>query len=179
MTLRRDPRVEILSARTLLAGRIFDVVDETVRLPSGLEQRLQIVDHSGAAAIAALSADGDLLLVRQYRHAAGAWMLEIPAGRLEPGELPLLAAQRELEEEAGYRARRWEVLATFYPAPGFCSELMTLFLATELEPVAGKRPHDADEELEIVRKKPAELLAGEVIDAKTLIAAMLLRERGA
>lgn len=179
MPLRRDPRIEIVSARRLFAGRIFDVVEEKIRLPSGLDQNLQIVDHSGAVAVAALFEDGDLLLVRQYRHAAGAWLLEIPAGRLETAEPVLSAAQRELEEETGFRAERWDVLRTFFPAPGFCSELMTLFLARGLQRIATKRPHDADEELEIVRMQPREILTGEVIDAKTLIAASMLQERAA
>lgn len=175
MTFQRDPRIEVLAAETLLDGRIFDIVEETIRLPSGLEQKLQMVDHHGAAAIAALNDNGELLLVRQYRHACGAWMLEVPAGRLEPGEDPLTAARRELEEETGYRAASWEVLSTFYPAPGFCSEFMTLFLARDLELVADRRPHDDDEELEVVTRRPEELLGGDVQDAKTLIAATLLR----
>lgn len=177
MTLRRDPRIEVLAAEKLFDGRIFDVVEETIRLPSGLEQRLQLVDHHGAAAIAAVNDRGELLLVRQYRHAAGAWMLEVPAGRLEAGEDPLAAARRELEEETGYRARSWNVLSTFYPAPGFCSEFMTLFVARELELVRDRRPHDDDEELELVTRTPEQLLAGDVIDAKTLLAATLLLAR--
>lgn len=174
MTLQRDPRIEVLAAETLLQGRIFDVVEETIRLPSGLEQRLQLVDHHGAAAVAALTEAGELLLVRQYRHAAGEWMLEVPAGRLEEGEDPLAAARRELEEETGYRAADWSVLGRFYPAPGFCSEYMTLFLARDLELVPERRPHDDDEELELERRRPEDVLAGDVIDAKTLLAAALL-----
>jgi len=176
MTLRRDPRIEVLSTARLLDGRIFDVIEETVRLPSGLEQKLQVVDHDGAVAIAALDDNGALLLVRQYRHAAGAWMLELPAGRLEPDEEPLPAARRELEEETGYAARSWEVLSTFYPAPGFCSEFMTVFLARGLELVENRRPHDEDEELEVVTLTPRQILAGDVIDAKTLLAAALVQE---
>jgi ADP-ribose pyrophosphatase len=174
MTLRRDPRIEVLAAETLLDGRIFDVVEETIRLPSGLEQRLQMVDHNGAVAIAAIDDNGALLLVRQYRHAAGAWMLELPAGRLEPDEEPLDAAQRELEEETGYSARSWEVLRTFYPAPGFCSEYMTVFLAHGLELVENRRAHDEDEELDVVTLTPKQVLEGDVVDAKTLLAAALV-----
>lgn len=175
MPLERDPSVELLSSERAFEGRIFDVVVEHVRLPSGLEQELAIVDHAGAVAVCALTANGELVLVRQYRHATGRWMTEVPAGRLEAGEDPETAARRELEEETGYRARSWRLLQRFYPAPGFCSENMWLFLARDLVPIAEKRPHDDDEELEVVRRTPDALLAAGVEDAKTLIAALLVR----
>jgi ADP-ribose pyrophosphatase len=165
---------ELLSSVRLHHGRIFDVTRERVRLPSGLEQEIEIVRHAGAVAIAALDELGRLLLVRQYRQAIGEWLVEVPAGRLEPGEDPETAARRELEEETGYRARRWSLLASFWPAPGFCSERMNLFLALDLEPAgASRRAHDADEELEVLRLDPAALLR-ESRDAKTLVAAALL-----
>jgi ADP-ribose pyrophosphatase len=175
MPLERHPSVELLTSARAFEGRIFDVVVEHVRLPSGLEQELAIVDHAGAVAICALTANGELLLVRQYRHATGKWMTEVPAGRLEAGEDPETAARRELEEETGHRARRWRLLQRFYPAPGFCSEHMWLFLARDLEPIADKRPHDDDEEIEVVRRTPEALLAEGADDAKTLIAALLVR----
>lgn len=175
MALRRHPDIVVLASERVFEGRIFDVVSESVHLPSGLRQDLTIVDHSGAVAIAALDADGRLLLVRQYRHAAGEWLVEVPAGRVEVGEERAAAARRELEEETGYRAGRWELLREFFAAPGFCSELMTLYLARDLEAVeGGRRPMDADEELELVRLTPREVLAGSIRDAKTLIAAALL-----
>lgn len=171
--MRRHPSVELISAQTILHGRIFDLVEEVVRLPSGLEQRLQLVDHPGAVCIAPLLPSGELLLVRQYRHAAGEWLLEIPAGRREAGEDPLDAARRELEEETGHRARGWELARTFYPAPGFCSEELHLFLARDLEEVVGGGlAADDDEELELVRMRPVEVLASSR-DAKTLVAAAL------
>lgn len=170
----RPGRAELLSSESLHRGRIFDVTRERVRLPSGLEQELEIVRHAGAVAIAALDADGQLVLVRQYRQAVGEWLVEVPAGRLESGEDAQSAAQRELEEETGLRARRWSTLARFWPAPGFCSERMTLFLAQDLEPAgAARRAHDADEELEVVRMAPAALFQ-QSSDAKTLVAAAYL-----
>jgi ADP-ribose pyrophosphatase len=173
---RREGRAELLSSESLHRGRIFDVTRERVRLPSGLEQQLEIVRHAGAVAIAALDAEGRLVLVRQYRQAVGEWLVEVPAGRLEPGEDPETAARRELEEETGLRARRWSVLARFWPAPGFCSEQMTLFLAQDLEPAgASRRAHDADEELEVVRMTPAALFQ-ESRDAKSLVAAAYLAQ---
>jgi ADP-ribose pyrophosphatase len=175
MTLQRSPAVRVTSSRIVHPGRVFDVVRETIVLPSGLEQTLDIVDHPGAVAIAAVDARGDLLLVKQYRHACGDWLLELPAGRVEPGEDRLVAAMRELEEETKHRARHWEVLKEFFAAPGFCSELLTLFLARDLVAVGeGALEKDADEELEIVRRAPQSLLAGDVRDAKTLIAASML-----
>jgi ADP-ribose pyrophosphatase len=175
--MERSHRPECLSSETIYRGRIFDVARDVVRLPSGREQMLEIVRHGGAVAIAALDTDGLLLLVRQYRHAASDWLLEVPAGRVEPGEQAEAAARRELEEETGFRAARWSSLGSFWPAPGFCSERMSLFLARDLEPVgAGRLEPDPDEEIELVRMAPAAVL--EVArDAKTLVAAaLLLRE---
>jgi ADP-ribose pyrophosphatase len=168
--------IEVLESRRLHTGKIFDVVAERLRLPSGLEQDLEIVAHPGAVCIAPLLEDGRLLLVRQYRHAAGDWLLEVPAGRLEAGEDPLTAARRELEEETGHRAGRWTERTAFLPAPGFCSERITLFEARELAAVeGGGREADPDEEIELVRRTPREVLeGGEVRDAKTLLAAALL-----
>ncbi|HED64756.1 MAG TPA: NUDIX hydrolase [Planctomycetes bacterium] len=174
--MKRHPLVQTLSSTTLVDGGIFEVKRESCLLPSGLQQDLVVVDHPGAVCIAPVLADGSLLLVRQYRHAAGDWLLELPAGRLEAGEDPLRAARRELEEETGHRAAHWSPLRSFFAAPGFCSEVLTLFLARELEriPGGGKAP-DPDEEIELERLHPSEILGGEqVCDAKTLLAAALL-----
>jgi len=174
MTSRPDPRardVELVSSRTRYRGRIFEVRHDHVRLPSGLEQRVDVVRHAGAVAVAALDDEGHLLLVRQYRHPVGDWLVEVPAGRLEQGEDELEAARRELEEETGFRARHWSLLRRFWPAPGFCSERMSLYLARGLEPVGERRRvPDPDEEIELVRWPPEQVLA-RCHDAKTLVAA--------
>src|SRR4030095_16579963 len=107
-------------------GTISEVLAPRLRRRSGRERELLVVEHPGAVAIAALDAAGELVLVRQYRHAAREELIEIPAGRLEKEEAPLAAAQRELAEETGRSAREWRTLATFLPAPGFCSERITL-----------------------------------------------------
>lgn len=168
------PPVEVLQRELLVQGRIFDVVRAHIRLPSSLEQDLVLLEHSGAVCIAPIEEDGRLVLVRQYRHAVGSWTLELPAGRLEPDEPPESAARRELEEETGLRAGEWRESRRFLPAPGFCSEVMTLFVARALEPIAGGGlPCDEDEEIEVVRRRPEELLEGASRDAKTLLAAAL------
>mgnify|MGYP005723357401 CR=1 FL=1 len=116
--------------------------------------------------------------MRQYRAAASDWMIEIPAGRLEPGEDPLVCAQRELEEETGYRADDWKLLRAFLPATGFCSEVIHLFEARGLHAVpGGGAACDDDEELEVLWRAPEELLADDVTDGKTLLAGALLLRR--
>jgi ADP-ribose pyrophosphatase len=164
----------VVSSRELCRTRIFSVHAETVLLASGKRQELSIVRHGGAVAVAAVDSAGRMLLVRQYRHAAGAVLDEVVAGRLEVGENPLDAARRELEEEGGVRASHWQELSRFFPAPGFCSEHMFLFLATGLTPAGPeRRAMDPDEEIEVLWRTPAEVLAT-ARDAKTLAAAALV-----
>lgn len=170
--LPRSPDVRVESSRERLRGRVFDVWTERVRLPSGLVQELDVVVHGGAVAVLPVYPDGSALLVRQYRHAVGDWLLEVPAGRLEAGEDPQAAAARELEEETGVRASDWTPLGVLWPAPGFCSESLHLFLARDLEAVAGGGlAMDDDEEIEHVRV-PLDALADRTDDAKSLVAAM-------
>lgn len=165
--------VQLLSEERLHEGVVFDLLRQRLRLPSGLEQSLDLIAHSGAVCVLARDESGRVLLVRQYRAAASAWLEEIPAGRLEPHEDPLVAARRELEEETGYRAARWRHVRTFFVAPGFASEVMHLFEATELSAVpGGGLACDDDEELSFRWAEPAELLTLEPQDAKTLVAAL-------
>ena len=157
-------------------GRLVDVVTESIRLPSGIEQHLELVEHGGAVAIAPLDDEGRLVCVQQYRHATGEWLVEIPAGRLEGSEDPTAAAHRELEEETGLVSGDLRPLTAFYPAPGFCTEFIPLFVARALRPAGpDRRPPDADEELRVVRLTPDELLALPCRDAKSIVAAALLR----
>jgi ADP-ribose pyrophosphatase len=174
--MRRHPLVQVLSSELVHAGRVFSVVRERFRQPSGLEARVEVVDHPGAVCVAPLLDSGEIVCVRQYRHAAGDWLLEIPAGRVEHGEERASAARRELEEETGYRAGSLELLTEFFAAPGFCSEWMSVYVARGLVHAgAARRGHDPDVELEVVAVAPRELL-GRARDAKTIIAAALLAD---
>lgn len=158
-------------SEVLLRGRIFDIVSTRLTLPSGIEQDLLVVEHPGAVAIAALTEEGEMLLVRQYRHAAREVLLEIPAGRLEAGETPLEAARRELAEETGHSATDWRQRPPFLPAPGFCSERIFLFEARGLTPVPAHP--DPDEDIEVTSLPPERVLETST-DGKTLLAAALL-----
>ncbi len=175
-----DLRETVIGSEILHRGRLGDFRIDTVRFSDGRTSTREILGHPGAVAIVALDPDGQVLLVRQWRTAAGRAMLEIPAGTLdhvEPAgtiEDPAHAAPRELEEETGYRAATWRKLAEFWTVPGFASELMHLYLATQLSPAHGDRlGPDEDERLALVRMPFDQALAaverGEICDAKSIV----------
>lgn len=145
---------------------------ETALLPNGRSIELEIVRHPGGAAILAVDAQQRVCLLRQYRHAVGGWLWELPAGKLDPGESPLVTAQRELEEEAGVRAQQWSSLGTMVSTPGFCDEVIHLFAARDLTEAPLRREHD--EIMQVFWWTPQEvharLMQNEVCDAKTLVA---------
>jgi 8-oxo-dGTP pyrophosphatase MutT (NUDIX family) len=116
------------------AGRVVQVTTDEVVLPNGHRALLEVVHHPGGAAAVALDERGHVCLLRQYRYVAGGWLWELPAGKLEPGEPPLATAQRELTEEAGVSASRWESLGTCLTSPGVFTERLHLFLASGLTP---------------------------------------------
>ncbi len=186
----RDERLveRLVASEVLHRGRILEFRVDTVERADGQRARRDVAGHPGAVAIVAVDPDGCLLLVRQYRHPAGRVLLEIPAGTLDVDpatgatEEPDLAARRELEEETGYRAARWERLTDFWTAPGFATERMTLYLATELLPATDDRlGPDEDEALELVRlpwrEAVAAALRGEIGDAKSLVGILWLARR--
>jgi ADP-ribose pyrophosphatase len=167
-----------LSSRRAFSGRLLSLRVDEVELESGRHATREVVEHPGAVAI--LAWDGErLAAVRQWRQAAAAELLEIPAGTLEHGEPPLIAARRELAEECGLTARRWEEGPSFYTAPGFSTELLTLFLATDLRPVEAQPPDD--ESLERSWLTLADALAaideGRIRDAKSLVGILWLARR--
>lgn len=119
----------------IYSGRVIQVNVEEVRLPNDHVATLEIVHHPGGAAVVALDETNHICLVKQYRHAAGGWIWEIPAGKIDNQEPPLQTAQRELEEEVGRQAAQWRSLGDYLSSPGFLTEVVHLFLATELEVV--------------------------------------------
>lgn len=156
--------------RDVYRGRVVHLRLEDVELPNRERVTLEIVRHPGAAAIVAVDEDDQVVLIRQFRHAAGGFIWEIPAGVLEPGEPPLECARRELEEETGLRAATWLHLGSVLTAPGFCDERIQLFLARDLSPSAQRL--ERDEVLTVSRHPLAHSLqmiaAGEICDAKSV-----------
>jgi ADP-ribose pyrophosphatase len=165
-------RARTLDRRVRYEGRTITVLSERVALPNGHEVELDVVRHPGAAAVVPVDASGTVLMVRQYRHTVGDWLLEVPAGKLAPGEDPAACARRELEEEAGVRAGALRELGSIFVSPGFCDERIWLFLATDL--AAGAQHLEDDEVLAIERVPLVEAerraFAGELVDAKSTVA---------
>lgn len=157
---------------TVFTGRVITVNVEHVRLPNGDVARYEIVHHPGGAAVVAVDAAAQICLLRQFRPAARGWVWELPAGRLEPAEEPEHTARRELAEEAGREARRWESLGSILSSPGVFAETIHLFLARELSTVPLK--HERHEVIEIHWIGLAEAvrmaLNAELRDAKTVVA---------
>jgi ADP-ribose pyrophosphatase len=166
---------ELLKSEIVYPGRAFTIRRDTLRLPDGHETRLDIVQHIGSVVILPLDDQGNLLFVRQYRHAAGKDLLELPAGTLDEGEAPEACARREVREETGMAAGLLETLGGFYLAPGYSSEYMHVYLATELHP--DPLEADADEFLtvETIPLDTAMAMArrSEIPDAKSLAAIFL------
>ncbi len=164
---------EVLIARDeVFVGRILRVEVDTVRLPDGARATREVVRHPGAVAVVPILPDGRILLVRQYRHAAGKSLWEIPAGKLDvAGESPLECAVRELREETGYAADDWNELFTFYTSPGFTDERIVLFAALELTKVADPVPDEIAEQAAFTRRDLLNMITrGEVDDGKTILA---------
>jgi ADP-ribose pyrophosphatase len=166
-------------------GRLFSVVHETVVEPGGHQNERDIVRHNGSAVILAIDNEKNrknpwVVMERQYRQAAGRFLWELPAGKIERDEDPLLGAQRELAEETGYRAKKWSVLAQFWPSPGFVGEWMMLFLAEGL--IAGEALPEEDERIELRLVRFNDVLKmidkGAIQDGKTLAGILLLARLG-
>jgi len=157
--------------QTVFQGRVITVNIENARLPGVGPVPLEIVRHPGGAAVVALNERHEVCLLRQYRHAAGGYILELPAGKLEPGEPPLDTAQRELVEEAGVAATHWRPLGAILSSPGVFTEVIHLYLAQDLQVAA--MAHEAHEVIEVQWWPFAKALRaahdGRIADAKTLI----------
>ena len=171
---------KVISSKVVYDGRLFRVVQDQVIEPGGKESTRDVVRHNGSAVILAVDnskskKDPWIVMERQYRHAAGRFLWEVPAGKLDAGEDPLAGAQRELEEETGYRAKKWSELVEYYASPGFLGESMKVFLAEGLIP-GDARPED-DELIELRLVKLSEVLKtiekGGIMDGKTLSSVLL------
>jgi ADP-ribose pyrophosphatase len=173
--------MKLISSNELYRCRLFWVTEDDARDSTGFEIKRSIVRHSGSAVMMAVDDKRRILLVRQYRLPARAYLWELPAGKLDPGEKALQAARRELIEETGYRARRWHKLISFFPSPGYVSEKMTIFLAQDL--TAGEA-HPMDDERIQARwfsaKQVEQMIhTNKIQDGKTIIGYFVWKSRHA
>jgi ADP-ribose pyrophosphatase len=157
--------------KNIYRGIVVNLNVDTVTLPNGFTVDLEVVRHPGAAAVVPLKDDDTVILIRQFRHAAGGFIYEIPAGKLHPGEDPAVCARRELEEEVGYRAGRLELLSSIFTAPGFTDEVIHIYKATSL--TMGRQQLDRDEVLEVIEMPLLEAIrmveTGTIRDAKSIV----------
>lgn len=179
MELMKNLEEKTISSKIIYDGRVVKLVVDNVILPNGEQSKREIVRHSGAVAVLAVTAEEKLVLVRQYRKALGKTTLEIPAGKLEAEEQPIDCAIRELEEETGYRANTLKPLYSFYTSPGFANEIIHLFEAEGLQ--KGEAHLDQDEFIELVEYSIEECFqaieAEEICDAKTILAVHLWKAK--
>ncbi len=171
---------KLLSSVVVYEGPLFRVRHDKLIEPNGTPQERDVIRHNGSVVILALDSskskkDPWIVIERQYRHAANQYLWELPAGKLEAGEEPVAGAQRELEEETGYRAKKWKPLVEYYASPGFLGESMKVFLAEGL--IAGDAHPEADEHIEFRLVKLSEVLKmidkGAILDGKTLTSVLL------
>ncbi len=172
-------KARVLSTRESYRGPVFWVTTDDVLEPTGVRVRRDVVRHSGSVVVLAVddSPNGPrVLLEKQYRHAAGRFLLELPAGRIDQGENELTAAKRELLEETGYSARSWKRILRFWASPGFVAEAMSLYLARHLTPGAAQPEDDEVIELQFIPLKKAVslVLNGTIQDAKTIAGVLWL-----
>lgn len=166
----KDKSDELLERKAIFEGKVVRLYLDRVRLPDGKEAEREVVLHRGAVGMVALDEEERVFLVRQYRHATGEHLVEIPAGKLDAGEDPMECARRELLEEVGCAAESWTKLASFYTSPGFSDEVLHLYLARGL--THGESSPDDDEFLEVMRvplEEALEMVArGRIRDSKTV-----------
>jgi ADP-ribose pyrophosphatase len=171
----------LISSKISYKGTVFSVYTDKVVEPGATTPHIRdVIRHNGSIVVLAVdestnAQDPDIILIRQYRHAAGQFLLELPAGRIEPKEAPLAAAKREMIEETGFRAKRWTMLTKYFASPGFLGESMQIYLARDIR--QGAANPEEDEHIEIVRTPLSQVLAliaeNKIHDGKTLIGVSL------
>ena len=173
-------KAKVLKSKEVYRGKVFWVTHDTVQEPGGVEATRDVVRHNGSVVVLAVDTSTDpndpgILLIRQYRHAADKFLLELPAGRIEPGEKLIPAAKRELIEETGYRAKKWSKHVTYFASPGFVAEAMNILFAEDL--TLGEATPEEDEKIEIHMTPLSEVMRliheGKIEDGKTLVGVML------
>lgn len=178
MELGQEPP-QVIKQRLFYQGRKFNFDVNRLRLPNGSEGDWECIRHPGGALAVPVTPEGKLVLLRQYRFATQGRLLEFPAGTIEPNEDPAETIKREIEEETGYRAHKWQKLGQFFLAPGYSDEIIYAFLAQDLEPLEKPPAQDDDEDMEVILFTPQELedaiLAGEPVDAKSISSFFLAR----
>lgn len=162
-----------LSSKTIFQGKIINLRVDEVELPDGRRSTREIIEHPGAVVIAPVDAEGNVHLVRQYRDAVEELLLELPAGKLDEGEEPIECARRELREELGLVADNWKELATYYASPGFCDEVMYLYLAEGLSATENDLDHEEFLEPVVLPLEPLDGLLGQLKDSKSLTGVLL------
>jgi ADP-ribose pyrophosphatase len=178
MPLGNEPP-QLLKQRLLVKGRKFNFEINSLRLPNKAEGEWECIRHPGGALAIPVTAEGKLVLVRQYRFAVQGRLLEFPAGTVEPDETPLQTIQREIQEEIGFCANSWQSLGNFPLAPGYSDEFIYAFLAKDLESIETPPDGDADEDIAVVHMTPAEfeqaIFHGEGVDAKSIASYFLAK----
>jgi ADP-ribose pyrophosphatase len=178
--LKSSRKARLLSSRETYRGPAFWVTTDEVLEPTGIRVRRDVVRHTGSVVVLAVDEESKVLLERQYRHAAGRFLYELPAGRIDEGENALAAGKRELFEETGYTARKWKRILRFWASPGFVAETMSLFLARDLRPGAAQPEEDEAIEIQFValKKAVAMVVNGAIQDAKTIAGVLWLDQQG-
>jgi ADP-ribose pyrophosphatase len=173
---KRAGKGKLVSSKLSFKGRVFNVYTDTIEEPDGHRHIKDVIRHNGSVVMLAVDertnpADPDVILERQYRHAAGQYLIELPAGSRDAGEAPLAAAKRELIEETGYRAKKWTMLLRYFASPGFLGEWMQIYLARDIR--EGVATPELDEHIEILRMPLSQAMKmvaeGKIHDGKTLV----------
>lgn len=171
----------LIKSERLYNGKVFNLIVDQIEYPTGNRAIREVAEHPGGAVIVAMFPDERIILIKQYRYPLDKFLYELPAGKLNPNEDPLACASRELAEETGYHAQRWKKLTAIYTSPGFCTEQLHIFLATDLSPAHGGQTLEEGEQtlkVEVVPLSAAiEMIErGEIVDGKT-ICGILMAER--